>query len=493
MSRYIMSLDCGTTSSRCIIFDGRKVIASAQNEYRQIYPQPGWVEHNPNDIWESQYGAARTALDRAGLTASDIAAIGITNQRETAIVWDKKTGQPIYNAIVWQCRRTADICSALRKRGLEDKIRKKTGLVLDAYFSATKLIWLFDNIDGLRERAEKGEIAFGTPDTYLIWRLTGGRVHITDYTNASRTMLFNINTLSWDKELLDEFNIPSSILPAVVSSSGVAAYTAPELFGAPIAIAGIAGDQQAALYGQGCFDAGSAKNTYGTGCFLLMNIGDKAVYSNNGLITTIACKKGGKISYALEGSVFSAGSAIQWLRDELHIISSSSESEFEAQKVSDTGGVYMVPAFTGLGAPYWDPDARGVITGITRGTNRCHIIRAVLESIAYQSRDVLSLMEKETGINISSLRVDGGASSNNFLMQFQANIANKTVIRPSCVESTALGAAMLAADAVGIDMGDCESEHDVFDPVMTESERKYLLCGWVNAVNSSLTKKTDIV
>ncbi len=493
MSRYIMSLDCGTTSSRCIIFDGRKIIASAQNEYRQIYPQPGWVEHNPNDIWESQYGAAQTALDRAELTADDIAAIGITNQRETTILWDRKTGQPIYNAIVWQCRRTADICAALRKRGLENMIRKKTGLVLDAYFSATKLMWLFDNVKGLRERAMKGEIAFGTPDTYLIWRLTGGRVHITDYTNASRTMLFNINSLSWDNDLLREFDIPASILPSVVPSSGIAAYTAPELFGAPIAIAGIAGDQQSALYGQGCFDAGTAKNTYGTGCFLLMNTGEKAVYSNNGLITTIACGKGGKISYALEGSVFSAGAAIQWLRDELHIIASSSESEYEALKVSSTGGVYMVPAFTGLGAPYWDPNARGVIVGITRGTNRRHIIRAVLEAIAYQSHDVLALMEKETGISISTLRVDGGASSNNFLMQFQADISNKSVMRPSCVESTALGAAMLAADAVGIDMGDTESDYDIFNPAMTESERNALIVGWNSAVNSSITKKTDIV
>ncbi|MBR6726334.1 MAG: glycerol kinase GlpK [Clostridia bacterium] len=493
MSRYIMSLDCGTTSSRCIIFDGRKIIASAQNEYRQIYPQPGWVEHNPNDIWESQYGAAQTALDRAELTADDIAAIGITNQRETTILWDRKTGQPIYNAIVWQCRRTADICAALRKRGLENMIRKKTGLVLDAYFSATKLMWLFDNVKGLRERALKGEIAFGTPDTYLIWRLTGGRVHITDYTNASRTMLFNINSLSWDNDLLREFDIPASILPSVVPSSGIAAYTAPELFGAPIAIAGIAGDQQSALYGQGCFDAGTAKNTYGTGCFLLMNTGEKAVYSNNGLITTIACGKGGKISYALEGSVFSAGAAIQWLRDELHIIASSSESEYEALKVSSTGGVYMVPAFTGLGAPYWDPNARGVIVGITRGTNRRHIIRAVLEAIAYQSHDVLALMEKETGISISTLRVDGGASSNNFLMQFQADISNKSVMRPSCVESTALGAAMLAADAVGIDMGDTESDYDIFNPAMTESERNALIVGWNRAVNSSITKKTDIV
>lgn len=487
MSKYIMSLDQGTTSSRCIIFEGEKPIASAQNEYRQIYPEAGWVEHSPYDIWESQYGAAREALERSGLTASDIAAIGITNQRETTLVWDRKTGEPLYNAIVWQCRRTSPVCNRLKQSGMEDMIRAKTGLVIDPYFSATKLMWLLENVPGLRDRAEAGEVAFGTPDSWLIWKLTGGRLHITDYTNASRTMLFNINSLRWDAELLCEFGIPYCMLPEVVPSSGIAGYTSPELFGCAIPIAGIAGDQQAALFGQKCRKAGTAKNTYGTGCFMLMNVGDRPVFSENGLLTTVACGEGGVPVYALEGSVFSAGSAVQWLRDELKLISSASESEAAAESVPDTNGVYMIPAFTGLGAPYWNSGARGIICGLTRGANRCHIIRAVLEAIAYQTSDILALMENETGIKLELLRVDGGASSNNFLMRFQADITGRRIERPACVESTALGAACLAALAVG--EGNITSEsvaETVFEPHMDIQKRDSLLAGWHEAVCRSI-------
>lgn len=480
-----MSLDHGTTSSRCIIFDGGKIVASARNEYRQIYPKAGWVEHSPYDIWESQYGSARAALERSGLSASDIAAIGIANQRETTLVWDRRTGEPVYNAIVWQCRRTSPICEQLKKRGMEDMIRAKTGLVIDAYFSATKLMWLLENVPGLRQRAEAGEIAFGTPDSWLIWKLTGGRTYITDYTNASRTMLFNINSLRWDRELLGEFDIPVCMLPEVVKSSGVAGYTSPELFGGAIAIAGIAGDQQAALFGQKCRTAGTAKNTYGTGCFMLMNVGERPVFSENGLITTIACGEGGKVVYALEGSVFSAGSAVQWLRDELGLISSASESEAAAVSVDDTKGVYMVPAFTGLGAPYWNSDARGIVCGLTRGANRCHIIRAVLEAIAYQTADVLTLMESETGILLDTLRVDGGASANGFLMNFQADITGRRIERPACVESTALGAACLAALAVGCETATSDGAVTVFEPKMDTAKRKALLDGWHDAVRRS--------
>lgn len=482
-----MALDQGTTSSRCIIFEWGKPVASARNEFRQIYPQPGWVEHSPHDIWESQYGAARRALGRAGLSAADIAAIGITNQRETTLVWDKKTGEPISNAIVWQCRRTAPVCERMKADGMEDIIREKTGLVIDAYFSASKLIWLLENIPGLRQRAERGEIAFGTPDTWLVWKLTGGRLHITDYTNASRTMLFNINSLTWDEELLRAFNIPAAILPALVPSSGIAGYTSPELFGSALPIAGIAGDQQAALYGQRCHTAGTVKNTYGTGCFMLMNTGAKKVTSKNGLLTTVACGEDGMPSYALEGSVFSAGSAVQWLRDELGLISSASESEPAALSVADTGGVYMVPAFTGLGAPRWDPAARGIICGITRGTGRNHVIRAALEAIAYQTSDILNLMKSETGIDIDMLRVDGGASANNFLIQFQADISGCRVARPACVESTALGAACLAARAAGKDAGSDE-ELTIFEPSMNAERRGILLAGWNDAVNMATGK-----
>lgn len=483
-----MALDQGTTSSRCVIFRNGRPVASAQNEYRQIYPQPGWVEHSPHDIWESQYGAAREAMARAAVTAADIAAIGITNQRETTLVWDRRTGEPVYNAIVWQCRRTSSLCEKLRKRGMEDIIRKKTGLVADAYFSATKLMWLLDNVAGLRRRAEAGEIAFGTPDTWLIWKLTGGRLHITDYTNASRTMLFDINNLCWDSELLRIFDIPKAMLPQVVPSSGFVGYTSPELFGGAIPVCGIAGDQQAALFGQKCRNAGSAKNTYGTGCFMLMNVGEHPVYTRSGLITTVACGENGSPVYALEGSVFSAGSAVQWLRDEMKLISSASESEAAAASVDDTNGVYMVPAFTGLGAPYWNSDARGIICGLSRGANRCHIIRAVLESIAYQTKDVLDLMENETGIPLERLRADGGASSNGFLMQFQADITGRIIERPAYVESTALGAACLAALGSGEETGDTDGGTIVFEPRMSEAKRKALLDGWRDAIARALKK-----
>ncbi len=491
MPKFIMALDQGTTSSRCVIFRNGRPVASAQNEYRQIYPQPGWVEHSPHDIWESQYGAAREAMARAAVTAADIAAIGITNQRETTLVWDRMTGEPVYNAIVWQCRRTSSLCEKLRKRGMEDIIRKKTGLVADAYFSATKLMWLLDNVAGLRRRAEAGEIAFGTPDTWLIWKLTGGRLHITDYTNASRTMLFDINNLCWDSELLRIFDIPKAMLPQVVPSSGFVGYTSPELFGGAIPVCGIAGDQQAALFGQACFEPGMAKNTYGTGCFMLMNTGEKPVMSNNGLLTTIAWGVNGKVEYALEGSIFIAGAAIQWLRDEVKLIDSSPESEEWAKQVEDSNGVYVVPAFVGLGAPHWDGYARGTIVGLTRGANKAHIIRATLESIAYQTNDVLSAMAEDSGIKLAALKVDGGACANNFLMQFQADIINAPVQRPVCIETTALGAAYLAGLAVGYWANKEEvlanwAISQTFEPTFDQAKRDELGKGWKKAVGRAL-------
>lgn len=449
--QYIMSLDQGTTSSRCILFDKNgAAVSTAQKEYRQIYPQPGWVEHDPMEIWQSQLEVAQKALEQKGLTAADIAAIGITNQRETTILWDKRTGKPIYNAIVWQCRRTAEDCEELAKKGYTDLFREKTGLLLDAYFSATKIRWVLNHVEGARKLAEEGNLLFGTVDTWLIWNLTGGQVHATDYSNASRTMLFNIHTLQWDEEILDILDIPSSILPKVMPSSGVFGHTLPFHFGAPIPIAGAAGDQQSALFGQACFTPGSAKNTYGTGCFLLMHTGDAPVASKNGLLTTIAWRLDGKVTYALEGSVFVAGAAIQWLRDELKLIGSAPETEELAMSVPDTCGVYLVPAFVGLGAPYWDPYTRGILTGLTRGANRNHIARAALESMAYQTYDVLHAMEEDAGIPLAELRVDGGAAANNFLLQFQADITGVPVLRPKTLETTALGAAYLAGPCSGL-------------------------------------------
>ena len=450
MGKYIMALDAGTTSSRCILFDQNGEVCSlAQKEFTQYFPKPGWVEHDANEIWSTQLGVAVEAMSKIGASAGDIAAIGITNQRETAIVWDKATGEPIGPAIVWQCRRTAAYCDELKAKGLTELIRQKTGLVIDAYFSATKLKWILDHVPGARERAGRGELLFGTVETWLIWKLTKGAVHVTDYSNASRTMLFNINTLQWDAEILAELGIPASMLPEAKPSSCIYGEADAGFFGAPIPIAGAAGDQQAALFGQTCFQKGEAKNTYGTGCFLLMNTGEKPVYSENGLVTTIAWGMDGKVNYALEGSIFVAGAAIQWLRDEMQLIDSSQVSEYMAQKVEDTNGCYVVPAFTGLGAPHWDQYARGTIVGLTRGVNKYHIIRATLESLAYQVNDVLRAMEADSGIKLSALKVDGGASANNFLMQTQANLSNAPVKRPQCVETTAMGAAYLAGIVVG--------------------------------------------
>ncbi|MDO5438466.1 MAG: glycerol kinase GlpK [Erysipelotrichaceae bacterium] len=448
---YIMALDAGTTSNRCIIFNEKGEICSvAQKEFRQIYPKPGYVEHDANEIWSTQLGVAIEAATKIGISGEEIAAIGITNQRETTIVWDKNTGEPIANAIVWQCRRTSAYCDKLKNDGYVDMIREKTGLVLDAYFSATKIKWLLDNVDGAREKAERGELLFGTVDTWLIYKLTRGKVHVTDYSNASRTMIFNIHTLDWDQELLDLFNIPRSMLPEVKPSSCVYGYSDAIYFGSPVAIGGAAGDQQAALFGQTCFRKGDAKNTYGTGGFLLMNTGEKPVYSNNGLVTTIAWGINDKVYYALEGSIFVAGAAIQWLRDEMKLIDSAADSEYMANKVKDTNGCYVVPAFTGLGAPYWDQYARGTIVGITRGVNKYHIIRATLESIAYQVYDVFDAMKNDSGIRLSSLKVDGGASVNKLLLQTQADLLDVEVIRPKLVETTAMGAAYLAGLAVGV-------------------------------------------
>ena len=488
MAQYIMALDAGTTSNRCILFDQEgRVRAAAQKEFPQIFPKPGWVEHDAREIWATQLGVAVEAMGKIGATAADIAAIGITNQRETTVVWDRATGEPVYNAIVWQCRRTSAYCDELKARGYAEAIRRKTGLVVDAYFSGPKIRWILDNVPGARRRAEAGELLFGTVETWLIWLLTGGRVHVTDYSNASRTMLFNINTLDWDDELLDLMDIPRSMLPTPVPSSQVYGETDPGFFGRSIPIAGAAGDQQAALFGQACFTPGQAKNTYGTGCFLLMNTGDKPVFSSSGLVTTVAWGLGNRVSYALEGSIFVAGAAIQWLRDEMRLIDSAADSEYHAGKVADTAGCYVVPAFTGLGAPYWDQYARGAIVGLTRGVNKNHIIRATLESIAYQVSDVLEAMRADSGIALTSLKVDGGASSNNVLMQLQADILQVTVHRPVCVETTALGAAYLAGLAVDYWSSQEEIARNwavdrTFLPAITTQERDKKLQGWKRAV-----------
>ena len=488
MAQYIMALDAGTTSNRCILFDQEgRVRAAAQKEFPQIFPKPGWVEHDAREIWATQLGVAVEAMGKIGATAADIAAIGITNQWETTVVWDRATGEPMYNAIVWQCRRTSAYCDELKARGYAEAIRRKTGLVVDAYFSGPKIRWILDNVPGARRRAEAGELLFGTVETWLIWLLTGGRVHVTDYSNASRTMLFNINTLDWDEELLDLMDIPRSMLPTPVPSSQVYGETDPGFFGRSIPIAGAAGDQQAALFGQACFTPGQAKNTYGTGCFLLMNTGDKPVFSSSGLVTTVAWGLGSRVSYALEGSIFVAGAAIQWLRDEMRLIDSAADSEYHAGKVADTAGCYVVPAFTGLGAPYWDQYARGAIVGLTRGVNKNHIIRATLESIAYQVSDVLEAMRADSGIALTSLKVDGGASSNNVLMQLQADILQVTVHRPVCVETTALGAAYLAGLAVGYWSSQEEIARNwavdrTFLPAITTQERDKKLQGWKRAV-----------
>ena len=493
MKKYILSFDQGTTSSRAILFDKTgAIIATAQQEFTQIFPKSGWVEHDAMEIWGTQSGVARQVLEETGTRPDEVAAIGITNQRETTVVWDKHTGKPVYNAIVWQCRRTASICDELKAKGWTDTIRQKTGLILDAYFSGTKIKWILDNVAGARERANRGELLFGNIDTWLIWNLTRGKVHVTDYSNASRTMLFNINTLQWDDEILKELNIPRSMLPEVKPSSCVYGNTDEHTFGgADIPIAGAAGDQQAALFGQACFDAGMAKNTYGTGCFLLMNTGTTPIISQNGLLTTIAWGIGDTVSYALEGSIFVAGAAIQWLRDQLRLVYDAAETEYYAERVEDTNGVYVVPAFTGLGAPYWDMYARGAIVGLSRGAKREHIVRATLESIAYRTRDVLSAMEKDSGIMLKALKVDGGAAVNNFLMQFQANILNVPVHRPQVLETTALGAAYLAGLAVGFwkDMEEIKRNWAVdraFTVQMDEAARTQRYAGWQKAITRAM-------
>lgn len=488
MKQFVMALDAGTTSNRCILFDKQGNICSvAQKEFTQYFPKPGWVEHDADEIWSTQLGVAVEAMSKIGAEATDIAAIGITNQRETAIVWDKKTGEPVCNAIVWQCRRTAGFCDKLIAEGLEDMIRRKTGLKIDAYFSATKIKWILDHVEGARQRAERGELLFGTVETWLIWKLTKGKVHVTDYSNASRTMLFNINTLQWDEDILKLLDIPVTMLPEVKPSSCIYGESDPSYFGGSIPIGGAAGDQQSALFGQTCFQPGEAKNTYGTGCFLLMNTGEKPVFSDNGLLTTIAWGLDGKVNYALEGSIFVAGAAIQWLRDEMRLIDSSEDSEYMANKVPDTNGCYVVPAFTGLGAPHWDPYARGTIVGITRGVNKYHVIRATLESLAYQVNDVLKAMEADAGITLSSLKVDGGASANNFLMQSQADISNAPVNRPKCVETTAMGAAYLAGLATGYWKNKEEVLKNwaidrIFTPEIQAEEREKKIKGWNKAV-----------
>lgn len=491
MKKYVMALDAGTTSNRCILFDkSGKIVSIAQKEFTQYFPKPGWVEHDADEIWSTQLGVAVEAMSKVGATAEDIAAIGITNQRETAIVWDKTTGEPVYNAIVWQCRRTAEFCDQLKEQGYTDTIRRKTGLIIDAYFSATKIHWILDHVEGARKKAEAGELLFGTVETWLIWKLTRGKVHVTDYSNASRTMLFNINTLEWDQEILDILDIPRVMLPKPMPSSCIYGETETSFFGGLIPIAGAAGDQQSALFGQVCFHPGAAKNTYGTGCFLLMNTGNKPVFSKNGLVTTIAWGLDGKVEYALEGSIFVAGAAIQWLRDEMHLIDSVADSEYMAKKVNDTNGCYVVPAFTGLGAPHWDPYARGTIVGITRGVNRYHIVRATLESIVYQVNEVLGAMEVDSGIELTSLRVDGGASANNFLMQAQADITGSPVKRPKCIETTAMGAAYLAGLAVGYwtsleEIKQNWAVDQIFEPSISEEERQKKIKGWNKAVRCS--------
>ncbi len=492
MQKYIMALDQGTTSSRCIIFDKQGNICSmAQKEFTQIYPKPGWVEHNPMEIWSTQLAVATESMAQLGIDAESISAIGITNQRETTILWDRYTGEPVYNAIVWQCRRTSDMIDGLKEDGFDQVIREKTGLIPDAYFSASKIAWILQNVPGAKEKAERGELAFGTVDTWLIWNLTKGAVHVTDYTNASRTMLFDIHSLCWDEELLERFGIPESILPEVKPSSCIFGTTDPLVFGSPIPIAGAAGDQQAALFGQCCFEQGEVKNTYGTGCFLLMNTWDQAIVSKEGLLTTIAASVDDHVEYALEGSVFVAGASIQWLRDSMRMIRSAAQSEEYAKAVEDTAGMYIVPVFTGMGAPYWNQYARGTVVGLTRGCTKEHFIRATLESIAYQTADVIRAMEQDSGISLKGLKVDGGASANDFLMQFQADIIGTEVHRPSCIETTALGAAYLAGLAVGYWKNKEEILENwqignVFEPRMEEGARSELLKGWRKAVRCAL-------
>lgn len=492
MKKYIMALDQGTTSSRCIIFNkkGERLITT-QQEFTQIFPRSGWVEHDPNEIWESQFHVLKQAKDQLLISPDEIAAIGITNQRETTIVWNKKTGEPIYNAIVWQCRRTAKIVDDLKRKGFDKVVKEKTGLIIDAYFSGTKIKWILDNVEGARKEAEEGNLMFGTVDTWLIYKLTKGAVFATDYTNASRTMLYNIHELKWDDEILKELHIPKSMLPEVLPSSHVYGFSDATLVGAKIPIAGVAGDQQAALFGQCCFHPGEAKNTYGTGCFLLMNTGEKAVESKNGLLTTIAVGIDGKVEYALEGSVFIAGAAIQWLRDEMGMIRTAAETEELALQVKDSNGVYVVPAFTGLGAPYWDQYARGAVFGLSRGTKKEHFVRATLESLAYQTHDVLRAMEEDSGITLHALKVDGGASANDFILQFQADILNTYIERPVCTETTALGVCYLAGLAVSF----FESKDKIkenwmveksFHPLMEEENRTDLLSGWKEAVHRTI-------
>lgn len=491
MDKYIMALDLGTTSCRCIIFDKNgRICSAAQKEFTQYFPQPGWVEHDAEEIWATQTGLMYEAMSKIDITINEIAGIGITNQRETTVLWDKETGRPVHKAIVWQCRRTAGYCDELKKLGMAEFFRSKTGLVLDAYFSATKLRWLLNNAAGARERAEKGELLFGTVDSWIIWKLTGGKVHVTDYSNASRTMLFNIHTLKWDEEILRVLKIPQQILPEVKPSSHVYGYTDSKLFGREVPIAGAGGDQQCALFGQTCFERGEVKNTYGTGGFMLMNTGTSPVNSHNGLVTTIAWGVDDKVEYALEGSIFVAGAAVQWLRDELGLIRDAAESEVLAKSVPDANGCYVVPAFVGLGAPYWDQYARGAIVGLTRGVNRNHIVRATLESIAYQVNDVLMAMQEDSGMPITSLRVDGGACDNDFLMQFQADILNTSVVRPYCIETTAMGAAYLAGLAIGYWRSKEEilANHVIaaeFKPQMGQAKRESLLQGWHNAVKAA--------
>ncbi len=492
MGKYIMALDQGTTSSRCIIFDKEgRICGMAQKEFDQIYPEPGWVEQNPREIWSSQLSVLTEAMAVSGVTPADIAGIGITNQRETTIVWDKATGEPVYNAIVWQCRRTAKMIDQLKEKGFDKVIREKTGLIADAYFSASKIAWILDHVEGARERAERGELLFGTVDTWLIWNLTGGRVHVTDYTNASRTMLFDIHNLCWDKEIMDWFHIPAEMLPAVKPSSCIYGYTDEKILAGKVAIAGAAGDQQAALFGQCCFDVGDVKNTYGTGCFLLMNTGRTPIDSGNGLLTTIAASTADHVEYALEGSVFVAGAAVQWLRDGMRMVKDAAQTEEYASEVFDTNGVYLVPAFAGMGAPYWNQYARGTVVGLTRGCRKEHFIRATLESIAYQSYDVIKAMEEDAGVTLRNLKVDGGASANNLLVKFQANINQAEVYRPKCIETTALGAAYLAGLAVGYwkDKEEIRSNWKLgrkFEPEMEETEITKLLKGWRRAVKCAL-------
>ena len=492
--KYLMALDQGTTSSRCIIFNKQgEIVSSAQKEFTQYFPESGWVEQDPNEIWSSELGVMVEAMARNGIESDEIAAIGITNQRETTICWDRITGEPVYNAIVWQCRRTAPMVDRLKEEGYEEIIKSKTGLILDPYFSATKIAWILENVEGARDKADRGELMFGTVDTWLIYKLTKGKVYATDYTNAARTMLFNIHTLEWDKELLELFNIPETMLPEVKNSSELYGMTDETVFGGVVAIAGVAGDQQAALFGQCCFNEGEGKNTYGTGCFLLMNTGKKAVVSRNGLLTTIAIGLNGDVQYALEGSVFVAGAAIKWLRDELKLIDTAEETYDLAMSVEDSNGVYVVPAFTGLGAPYWDAYARGAVFGLSRGSNKAHFVRATLESLAYQTLDVLKAMEEDSGIELSSLRVDGGASANDFLLQFQSDIVGTEIIRPKVIETTALGAAYLAGLAVGYYKNTEEIKEnwqlrDIFSPKADKVKRDKLVAGWHDCIRRIRTE-----